>query len=351
MKGKADSHGMIIFALIFNKKQMKKYIFFLLAGLLGVSCKERQSYYEESGTVFHTYYRIKYRSEQLLTDKIDKEFQAFNLSLNPFNAHSILAKVNRNEDVEADEWFTTVFNKATEVSEHSGGMFDATAAPLINLWGFGFERKDSVLPSVIDSLRTFVGYRKIRMKNRRVEKDDPRMMLNFSAIAKGFACDVIAALLEREGVANYMVDIGGEVTVKGVNPAGNCWRVGINHPEDDADGTDNRIHGIIRLCDKCGLATSGNYRNFYVKDGKKYAHTIHPLTGYPSEENILSATVVAPDCMTADAYATACMAMGLDEASRMMDCLPDMEYYFIYAETDGSFKVKYSDGIAGKLVK
>ncbi|MDR2470136.1 MAG: FAD:protein FMN transferase [Tannerella sp.] len=330
---------------------MKKYLFFLLAGFLSVSCAERQPYYEENGTVFHTYYRIKYRSAQLLTDKIDREFQAFNLSLNPFNAHSILAKVNRNEDVEADEWFTTVFNKATEVSEHSGGMFDATAAPLINLWGFGFERKDSILPSVIDSMLTFVGYRKIRMKNRRVEKDDPRMMLNFSAIAKGFACDVIAALLEREGVTNYMVDIGGEVAVKGVNPAGNCWRVGINRPEDDAGGTDNRIHGIIRLCDRCGLATSGNYRNFYVRDGKKYAHTIHPLTGYPSEENILSATVVAPDCMTADAYATACMAMGLDEASRMMDRLPDMEYYFIYAGADGSFQVKYSDGIAEKLVE
>ncbi|MDR1675976.1 MAG: FAD:protein FMN transferase, partial [Tannerella sp.] len=291
---------------------MKKWILPLFMCCLGVSCSQQAPYYEESGTVFHTYYRIKYQSKQLLTDKIDAEFRAFNLSLNPFNPNSILAKVNRNEDVEVDEWFATVFNRAMEVSACSDGMFDATAAPLINLWGFGFERKDSVSQQVIDSLLTLVGYRKIRLENRRVVKDDPRMMLNFSAIAKGFACDVIAGLLEREGVANYMVDIGGEIAVNGLNPNGHCWRAGISQPEDDPYGTNTQMSGIVQLCSQCGLATSGNYRNFYEKDGKRYAHTLNPHTGYPSEQSILSATVVASDCMTADAYATACMAMGLE---------------------------------------
>jgi thiamine biosynthesis lipoprotein len=238
-----------------------------------------------------------------------------------------------------------------EVSEHSGGMFDVTAAPLINLWGFGFERKDSVSPQVIDSLLTFVGYRKIRLENNRVVKDDPRMMLNFSAIAKGYACDVIADLLEREGVAGYMVDIGGEVAVKGLNPDGNCWRVGISKPEDDVYETHSRMDEIVRLCNKRGLATSGNYRNFYVKDGRKYAHTINPHTGYPSEQTILSATVLAADCMTADAYATAFMAMGVEDACRMAETVPDIEYYLIYAGPDGTFQVKYSDGMSSVLVK
>jgi thiamine biosynthesis lipoprotein len=322
----------------------------LAAILTGTACKRQPHYYEEGGTMFHTYYRIKYRSELPLSEKIDAEFEAFNLSLNPFNPQSILAKVNRNEETEADAWFATVFNKAMEVSERSEGMFDATAAPLINLWGFGFERTDSVSQEVIDSLRTFVGYRKIRLENGHVVKDDPRMMLNFSAIAKGFACDVIAALLEREGVENYLVDIGGEVVVKGVNPKGVCWRIGINRPDDDAGGTNTQTSAILRLCHPCGMATSGNYRNFYVKEGKKYAHTLNPLTGYPSEESILSATIVAPDCMTADAYATACMAMGMEAAIRMADSLPDIEYYFIHAAPDGTLRTVSSPGMNRWLI-
>jgi thiamine biosynthesis lipoprotein len=301
--------------------------------------------------VFHTYYRIKYQSEQFLTDKIDAEFQAFNLSLNPFNPNSILAKVNRNEDVEVDEWFATVFNRAMNVSAHSDGMFDVTTAPLINLWGFGFERKDSVSPHVVDSLLTFVGYRKIHLENSHVVKDDPRMMLNFSAIAKGFACDVIAGLLEREGVANYSVDIGGEVAVNGLNPNGHCWRIGISKPEDDLYGTNTQMNGIVQLCDKCGMATSGNYRNFYEKDGTRYAHTIDPRTGYPSRQSILSATIVASDCMTADAYATACMAMGLEKAVQMMEGLSGIEYYFIHSTPDGQFQVNCSKGMSAILLK
>jgi thiamine biosynthesis lipoprotein len=330
---------------------MKKWILFLSLCGSGVSCGQQTPYYEESGTVFHTYYRIKYQSEQLLTDQIDAEFQAFNLSLNPFNPNSILAKVNRNEDVETDEWFTTVFNRAMDVSARSDGMFDVTVAPLINLWGFGFERKDSVSQQVVDSLLAFVGYRKIRMENNRVVKDDPRMMLNFSAIAKGFACDVIAGLLEREGIANYMVDIGGEVAVKGRNPNGLCWRVGINTPEDDRYGTNTQTSGIVQLCDRCGMATSGNYRNFYEKDGKRYAHTIDPRTGYPSEQSLLSATVIASDCMTADAYATACMAAGLENAVQMMEALPGMEYYFIYSTPDNLIQIKYSERLSTILLK
>ncbi|MDR2914478.1 MAG: FAD:protein FMN transferase [Tannerella sp.] len=329
---------------------MKTGYVLLALCLMCVSCTQQKQYYLESGNVFHTLYHIKYESPKLLTDKIDAELQAFNLSMNPFNPNSIIAKVNRNEDVEVDEWFTTVFNKAMEVSANSDGAFDVTAAPFINLWGFGFENSDSVSQQKIDSIRAFVGYRKIRIENNRVVKEDPRIKLNFSAIAKGYASDVIAALLEREGVENYMVEIGGEITSKGKNPNGNCWRNGINKPEDDSTGIKNEIESVIKLCDKRGLATSGNYRNFYIKDGKKYAHTIDPRTGYPSEQSILSATIIAPDCMTADAYATAFMVMGVEAACKMAENIPEIEYYLILNdEHTGKYKIKYSEGMKTML--
>ncbi len=328
---------------------MKRLFVFssLLCFLLLQACTQKP-YYQDSGTVFNTLYSIKYEASKPLTEKIDAELQRFNLSLNPFNPNSIIARVNRNEDVEVDEWFKTVFNRAQEVSEHSGGIFDITCAPLINAWGFGFSKMDSVTPELIDSLKQFVGYRQVRLEGNKVVKDDPRVILNCSAIAKGFACDVIAALLEREGVKNYLVDIGGESTLKGVNQNGDCWRVGIRKPKkatDPAEILAPEIEDTIQLCKKGGIATSGDYQNFYVKNGKKYAHTINPLTGYPAEQDILSSTVVADDCMTADAYATAFNAMGLDEAVQIAATLPGVEYFFIYSDHEGNYKAKYSPGI------
>ena len=281
----------------------------------------------------------------MLTQKIDSEFQKFNLSLNPFNPNSIISKVNNNESVEVDDWFIEVFNRAKDVSDHSEGVFDITCAPLVNLWGFGFSKMDSITPHMIDSIKQFVGYQKIKLDGRKVIKEDPRILLNCSAIAKGYASDIIARLLEREGVENYMVEIGGEVTMKGVNQNGDCWRIGINKPEDDSTGIKNEVEEIVRLCKKGGVATSGNYRNFYVKDGKKYAHTIDPRTGYPSEQNILSATIVADDCITADAYATAFMAMGLEKARIAAKNIPGIEYYVIYSDENGKHQIEYSKGM------
>lgn len=313
--------------------------------LMFTACTKQKQYFEESGSVFHTIYHIKYEGSEILTEKIDAEFQKFNLSLNPFNPNSIISKVNRNEAVEADDWFIEVFNKAKEVSDHSEGIFDITCAPLVNLWGFGFSKMDSVTPQMIDSIKQFVGYQKVRLDGRKVVKDDSRILLNCSAIAKGYASDVIARLLEREGIKNYMVEIGGEVTMKGVNQNGKCWRIGINKPEDDSTGVKNDIEEVVQLCKKGGVATSGNYRNYYVKDGKKYAHTIDPRTGYPSEQSILSATIVAEDCITADAYATAFMAMGLEKAREAAKNIPGIEYYVIYSDENGKHQIEYSTGM------
>ncbi len=294
--------------------------------LMFTACTKQKQYFEESGSVFHTIYHIKYEGSEILTEKIDAEFQKFNLSLNPFNPNSIISKVNRNEAVEADDWFIEVFNKAKEVSDHSEGIFDIT-------------------PQMIDSIKQFVGYQKVRLDGRKVVKDDSRILLNCSAIAKGYASDVIARLLEREGIENYMVEIGGEVTMKGVNQNGKCWRIGINKPEDDSTGIKNDIEEVVQLCKKGGVATSGNYRNYYVKDGKKYAHTIDPRTGYPSEQSILSATIVAEECITADAYASAFMAMGLEKAREAAKNIPGIEYYVIYSDENGKHQIEYSTGM------
>ena len=318
--------------------------------LFCLSCMPKKPFQEERGSIFNTYYTVKYESSVLLAEKISAALKDFNLSLNPFNPNSIISKVNRNEEVEIDDKFRIVFNKAMEVSEKSGGVFDVTVAPLINLWGFGFEKGDSVTQQIIDSIKIFVGYQKIRIENNKVIKDDPRITLNFSAIAKGYACDVIGELFEKEGVENYMVCIGGEVTAKGKNQHGQCWHIGINKPEDDITGMTNDVEDTLLLCGKQGMATSGNYRNFYIKDGKKYAHIIDPRTGYPSEQSILSATIIAPDCMTADAYATAFMAMGIEAACRMAASIPEIEYYILYpGDIPYTYQKKYSDGVKSIL--
>lgn len=285
--------------------QKTSLLFFML--LLFVSCKEKQAtYVEDRGEVFHTTYSIKYKYTHSLKPEIEAKLAKFDDSLNPFKPTSIISKVNNNEEVVIDSFFINVFNRSQEVSGVSDGLFDITVSPLINAWGFGFKNIDNVTPEMVDSLKAIVGYDKIQVENGRVIKSDPRVQINTSAIAKGYSTDVIAGLLESYGVTDYMIEIGGEVTAKGVNDKGECWHIGIDKPVDDKAPVHRELQTIIKLCDK-SMATSGNYRNFYVKDGKRYAHTINPKTGYPAESNILSATVIADDCMTADAYATVFM--------------------------------------------
>ncbi len=201
---------------------------------------------------------------------------------------------------------------------------------------------DNVTPQKIDSMKAFVGYNKIRIENGAVVKDDPRVQINTSAIAKGYSCDIVADVLQSFGITNYMVEIGGEITMRGVNEKGDCWRIGIDKPTDDALAMNRELQLILSVCDKA-VATSGNYRNYYVKDGVKYSHTIDPQTGYPSEQDILGATIIADDCMTADAYATAFMAMGLEKSVEVAKTISGLHYYFIYAKPDGEVDVLFSD--------
>ena len=212
------------------------------------------------------------------------------------------------------------------------GNFDITVAPLVNLWGFGFKNSDKVTDKAVDSIRSFVGYQKIYLDAEgQLSKADPRIQLDASSIAKGYMCDIVGDWLKGKGIENYMVEIGGEVTLLGSNPTGVEWGVGINVPQEDALQRVNGILNTLRLTSG-GVATSGNYRNFYYRDGKRYAHTIDPRTGYPVQQDILSSTVIAPDCLTADAYATAFMVMGLEKAMDVLAKNSSLKAYFIVAD-------------------
>ncbi len=318
-------------------------LFFLICGY---GCNTNETYYLSQGEIFHTTYHIKYKYHKPLDNDIVRQLQLFNASLNPFDSTSVISKINRNEPVKIDSFFLTVFNKAQDVSAQTSGAFDITCAPLINLWGFGFQHSDNVTPEIIDSLKMFVGYNKIKLKDEKIIKEDSRITLNCSAIAKGYATDIIANLLESYGIADYMVEIGGEVRGKGINPKGTCWKIEIPQPIDDHTGSITKQQEIIDLCDR-SIATSGNYRNYYIKDGKKYAHTIHPKIGYPAESDMLSASIICKDCMTADAYATACMTLGVDSSLQLLNHLRTagheiLDYYFIYTDNEGKMQVKTS---------
>lgn len=330
---------------------MKSKIFFsaLLSILIMLSCTSKKAqeeffYISNSGSIFHTSYHIKYEYSRSLEKEILDELEKFELSLNPFRENTIITKINNNEAVVPDSLFMDVFNKSMEVSAMTDGKFDITVSPLINAWGFGFKNMDSVTPQIIDSLREFVGYDKIFVNDEGlIEKKDPRVQINTSAISKGYSCDLIAHLLESFGIENYMVEIGGEVVANGVNDKGVCWRIGIDKPVNDSSGMMHDLQTILSLCNK-SLATSGNYRNYYIKDNKKYAHTIDPQTGYPSEQDLLSVTVIADDCMTADAYATAFMAMGKEKSKEVAKKIPGLHYYFFYALDNDEVGIEYSEG-------
>ena len=328
---------------------MKRLIPILCLVLAVCACSPERYHVTQGHT--HTYYRITYRYDRPLDNEIRDKIQRFYHSLNPFDSLSIVSAVNANRDVEVDSIFVHAFRVAEEVSRQTDGMFDITCAPLINAWGFGFKNMGTVTPALIDSLKTFVGHEKVHLEGRHVVKTDPRVLLNFSAVGDGCICDLIARKLDSLGIDDYLVDIGGEMTAKGVNTKGLPWHIGINKPVDDSTQTNNEIQQIIELSDRRGIATSGDYRNFYVRDGKKYAHTINPKTGYPAAADILSATIMAEDCIVADAYATSCMALGREEAKQLLARHPELDYFFIYADSTGAFRTEWSEGMEKYLVK
>lgn len=319
------------------------FLIFLIIGTVYI-LRNQKPYLNNRGEVFGTYYSITYQSDVELHKEIKDVLAKVNASLSPFNRNSIITAVNNNEDAVPDSMFVTVFSLAQEISGKTGGAFDITVAPLVNAWGFGFKKGVPVDSIAIDSLRSLVGYKKVSLVDGKVVKQNPGTMLDCSAIAKGYGCDVVASMFDRHGIENYMVEIGGEVVAKGRNANGNKWSIGINKPIDDPLASNKELFGVVKLDGK-GMATSGNYRNFRYENGKKVAHTIDPRTGYPVEHSLLSATVIADDCATADAYATSFMVMGLENAMEICSKEKGIDAYFIYAGEDGTLKTVETEGM------
>lgn len=331
-----------------EKKAQRNFLWIalLVLGTIWILARHNrtQPYYTINGLIFGTVYNITYQYDGDLKVEIDEELKRFDGSLSPFNDTATITRINRNEDIVPDTFFTNVFHRSMEISEETDGAFDITVAPLANAWGFGFKKGAFPASTMIDSLLDITGYTKVALSNEgKVVKQDKRMMLSCSAVAKGYAVDVIAQFLAKKGIKNFMVEIGGEIVAQGENPKKDLWRIGINKPVDDLS-INQELQTVLSVTG-VGIATSGNYRNFYYKDGKKYAHTIDPRTGYPVQHNILSATVIAKDCMSADAYATAFMVMGLEEAERFANAHPDIDACFIYTDENGKLQTYYTKGM------
>lgn len=329
-------------------KRRNWFLLFILVAAAGfvIYTHKTAPYQKTEGRIFGTFYNITYQSTENLDKAILAALHQVDTSLSMFNKESTVSKINRNENPELDKLFLYIFPRAVKVSEATNGAFDITVAPLVNAWGFGIKKQNAqaVNPTTeqINRIREYVGYNKLHINDRKLTKDDPRTMIDLSAIAKGLGSDVVADVLNKAKVENYMVEIGGEVVAKGKNEKGKPWRIGVTKPQAE-EGQEAGFQCILQL-NNCAAATSGNYRNFHIVDGVKYAHTIDPRTGFPVQHDIISATVIAPKCYEADAYATAFMVMGLEQAKKVLSKQKHLNAYIIYNGKDDTRKVWMTEG-------
>jgi FAD:protein FMN transferase len=295
------------------------------------------------GTTYHITYESK-RGEDL-KKQIDSLLADFDNSLSTYLPNSLISRFNKNEPgLHADKKFRDVFIKSYEVYKKTDGAFDITVAPIVNALGFGTTDTLNVDSTMIDSLLQYVGMEKVKLQGDTLVKSDKHVTLDVNALAQGYSVDVVVDYLEHRKIRNYMVEIGGEIRAGGKNEKGEYWRIGIDKPVDSNNIPGTELQSVVRLNNR-SLATSGNYRKFYVKNGIKYVHTINPKTGYPVISNLLSATVVAKDCITADAYATAFMVIGTDRSIRFLNENRFLDGYLIYSDEKGDFKVFYTRGL------
>lgn len=322
-----------------SKKQKRQlwwqvpFLVFLVVGTLWV-VKQQHSmpYQHDEGMIFGTIYHVTYQSDQSLKENIENVLQQVDGEFSMFNDTSTVSRLNRGEHPVLSAMYQEVAAKAAEVKQETDGAFDVTVAPLVNAWGFGFKHEQMPTRRQVDSL--------LKIRNQ----------LDYSAIAKGYGSDVVARLLQKKGVQNFMVEIGGEVVTKGISEKRLPWRIGVTKPVDDSLTVQGELQTILNVTDKA-MATSGNYRNFYYKGGRKFAHTIDPKTGYPVQHSLLSATVLAADCATADAYATAFMVLGIERAKAVLERHPELMAYFIYSDERGQNAVWYSPSLRDKIAE
>lgn len=322
-----------------------------LAILFGIivlltSCNRQPKKIMLQGEAQGSYYAITYYDEQErnFQHEIDSIFHAVDVSVNLWVDTSVISKVNRNEDVTLDSIFVDNFRIAQEAAALSGGYFDPTISPIVAAWGFSYKHGDSITPQLIDSLKQLVDYRKVRIENGVVIKENPAMTLDFNAIAQGYTSDLIASFLDSRGIKNYLVDTGGEIMARGNKPNGQPWIVGIEKPADNWD-SEQVVHTRIALRDK-GLVTSGSTRKYVERNGKRYSHCIDPNTGYPVEHQVLSVTVMANSSVWADALASICMVMGMEKSLPLIESMDDVEAYYIYVNEKNELETFATEGFS-----
>ncbi|MBR1394611.1 MAG: FAD:protein FMN transferase [Prevotella sp.] len=322
-----------------NERQKKRllwqlpFLTLLIVGTVLIVRQQRSMPYQtDKGFVFGTVYAITYQSDENLKADIEAELQKVDNEFSMFNERSTVARINRGERVSRSRMFNEVYELAQTVNHDTDGAFDITVAPLVNAWGFGF--KNAIMPTrrQVDSL--------LKVRNQ----------YDFSAIAKGYGSDVVARLLRSRGISNFMVEIGGEVVTQGISERRLPWRIGVTKPVEDSLAVGGELQTVLNITD-VAMATSGNYRNFYYKGGRKFAHTIDPKTGYPVQHSLLSATVLAKTCAVADAYATSFMVMGIERAKSVLERHPELMAYFIYSKADGSNGVWFSPSLKSKITE
>lgn len=326
---------------------MNKIIFILGCFLLFSSTTYSQSEPikiegEAQGTTYHiTYFDQQNKN---FRPEIVRLLQDFDMSVSTYIPNSIISRVNSNEkNVIVDQYFKACFYKAKEVWKNTNGAFDPTVYPLVNAWGFGPGRKQKIEKTKIDSILKFVGFELIKLKGNKIVKKDPRVALDFNAFAQGYSVDVVSEFLKSKGITAFIVEIGGEVYAKGRKPNGNNWTVGIEKPIDNKE-SENAFKAIAKL-ENLAIATSGNYRRYSIENGVKYAHHIDPKTGYPTKNNLLSASLFAKECISSDANATGVLVLGLEKAKAFLQKHPEIQAYLIYSDEKGNYQVYETPGI------
>jgi len=332
-----------------------KYIYFLIIVLIS-SCNSNKDlkFVKFGGYAQGTTYSISYfdKNGTNYQHDIDSILKDFDNSLSIYNPKSLVSRINMNEadDIGNDNYFRKAFIKSLEVSKISDGAFDITVCPLVNAWGFGFKHSVPIDKHLVDSLMQFVGYKLIELKGNKIVKKDSRVMLDFNAIAQGYSVDIISRYLESKDISNYIVEIGGEVFAKGKKLNGELWKVGIDKPIDNSSEDNRKLQVIIHINNRA-IATSGNYRKFVEIDGKKYSHHIDPKTGSSTNNNLLSASVLANDCITADAFGTAFLVLGLEKTKKILGNHPELDAYLIFSNSSGEYEIYYTKGFKNLIVK
>jgi len=318
----------------------------VLAAVVLFSCnslQEKKIMFQ--GNTQGTYYAITYfdRQGRDFQAQVDSILHVFDLSLSMWVPESIISRINNGDTlVKPDHWFRDIFDRSQAISAKTNGAFDVTVGPLVDAWGFGSKGKMVLTPEKVDSLRQYVDYREVSIDSNGMVVKPAGFRIDFNAIAQGYSVDVVSDFLASRGIKDYLIDIGGEVLGKGAKPGGKPWLVGIENPA--ADSLAGRtINTKIALVNKA-VATSGSYRKYYEENGVRYSHTIDPATGYPVRHSLLSVSVLADDCATADGYATAFMVMGLDKSKEFLEKNPGMEAYFIISANNGQYQTYATKG-------